>query len=95
MNMVSLFDRISLWRRGILVAALVTACRAGNSPDGVPANRVGEIEQSIGFYQAIELAENPLLANLLPTARCERVPTATGQVRSLQTPREDDRHAQK
>ncbi|KAG7350323.1 spermidine synthase [Nitzschia inconspicua] len=29
--------------------------------DDVPANRIGELETSIGFYQAIELAENSLL----------------------------------
>jgi len=29
--------------------------------DDVPANRIGELEPSIGFYQAIELVENSLL----------------------------------
>jgi spermidine synthase len=36
-------------------------CHAERVPDDVPERRVGEIEQSIGFYQAIELAENSLL----------------------------------
>jgi len=36
-------------------------CHGERVPDEVPAHRVGEIEQSIGFYQAIELPENSLL----------------------------------
>ena len=29
--------------------------------DGIPKHRIGEIESSIGFYQAIELVQNSLL----------------------------------
>jgi len=44
----------------MLVLHLLHCC-AERVPDDVPENRVGEIEQSIGFYQAIELPENSLL----------------------------------
>ena len=34
---------------------------AVKSLDELPVHRVGEVERSIGFYQAIELVENSLL----------------------------------
>lgn len=47
----------------ILLAIEFCLCRAGTERlgDGVPLNRIGEIEQSIGFYQAIEVLANSLL----------------------------------
>lgn len=33
----------------------------GNQYDEAPLNRIGELEKSIGFYQAIELADSSLL----------------------------------
>jgi spermidine synthase len=50
-----------------IVAAIFewTVVVAGNGNgftyDEVPLNKIGELETSIGFYQAIELAENSLL----------------------------------
>jgi predicted membrane-bound spermidine synthase len=47
----------------VLLSLECYLCRAGpgSSLDEIPLNRVGEIERSIGFYQAIELADNSLL----------------------------------
>lgn len=38
-----------------------SSCQAGSTLDDLPLNRIGEIERSIGFYQAIELAEDSLI----------------------------------
>ncbi len=51
------FRRLSL----CTIILQLAHCQAERIPDEVPVNRVGEIEQSIGFYQAIELVENSLL----------------------------------
>jgi spermidine synthase len=50
----------------ISVAVVTASATKGNRGpvaigDEVPLNRIGELETSIGFYQAIELAENSLL----------------------------------
>lgn len=49
--------RLSLW----MTVLNALFCQAERVPDEAPLHRVGEIEQSIGFYQAIALPENSLL----------------------------------
>jgi len=50
---------------GLICASILNfgnfVVNAGSSLDQLPQHRVGEIERSIGFYQAIELEENSLL----------------------------------
>lgn len=56
--------RVAAIIRPLLVYIMVlphSLCHGERVPDDVPEHRVGEIEQSIGFYQAIELPENSLL----------------------------------
>lgn len=52
----------SFWTVLIATYHVSNAIASAGSPlDDLPTNRVGEIEHSIGFYQAIELVENSLL----------------------------------
>jgi spermidine synthase len=47
--------------RGVLFATTLILSAIFGNADDLPSNRVGEIEQSIGFYQAIGLTSNSLL----------------------------------
>jgi spermidine synthase len=49
---------------GCLLLTTMQQCHAADSPfslDALPKHRIGEMERSIGFYQAIEMVENSLL----------------------------------
>jgi hypothetical protein len=49
---------------GCLLLTTMQQCHATDSPfspDALPKHRIGEMERSIGFYQAIEMIENSLL----------------------------------
>ena len=44
-----------------IVGFLVLTCAYANDYDEAPLYRIGEVERSIGFYQAIEMVEDSLL----------------------------------
>jgi spermidine synthase len=47
---------------GCISLSMAEPSNAGiSSFDGLPVHRIGEMERSIGFYQAIEMVENSLL----------------------------------
>ena len=58
---ISLLATLNLLNESNAIGSPLTTNAGLPVLDDVPANRIGELEPSIGFYQAIELVENSLL----------------------------------